>query len=83
MIARSTYVIEVRGRLPSSLASQLVGFDIVELERSTVLTGDIADGAALYGVLARLESLGVPLVSVQPVTGRTAPSASSPPATRS
>jgi hypothetical protein len=68
VIARSTYAIEIRGRLPSSLAAELVEFDIADRERSTILTGELADGAALYGLLARFESLGVQLLSVHPIT---------------
>lgn len=62
----TTYVIEIHGRMPSSLASELDGFDIAYRDRSTVLTGRLADGAALYGLLARLESLGVQLASIRP-----------------
>jgi hypothetical protein len=31
----------------------------------TILTGSIADQAALYGLIARLRDLGLPLVSVK------------------
>ena len=33
-------------------------------EKETVLTGLVADQAALYGLLAKLRDLGLPLVSV-------------------
>jgi hypothetical protein len=64
--ARSRYVIEVEGTLPTSLALALADFDITDGGGSTVLTGDVADSAALYGLLARLESFGVQLVAVHP-----------------
>ena len=32
----------------------------------TTLIGDIPDTAALYGIIARLEALGVALLSAQP-----------------
>ena len=62
----SRYVIEVDGRVPSSLASELPGFAVEDRGGSTVVAGDVADGAALYGLLARLEALGLQLVSVRP-----------------
>jgi hypothetical protein len=34
---------------------------------TTVLRGQIVDTAALYGLLARLESFGVALISIRPV----------------
>ena len=33
----------------------------------TVLTGDVIDQAALYGLLAKLRDLGLPLISVDSV----------------
>jgi hypothetical protein len=64
----NTYAIEVRGNLPSVLLSRFTDFTIVAGERSTVLVGRVVDAAALYGILARLEGFGVPLVSVRPIT---------------
>ena len=32
---------------------------------TTVLTGGVADQAALYGLIARIRDLGLPLVSIQ------------------
>jgi hypothetical protein len=67
----NTYAIEVQGNLPSALLTKLADFTVVHRERSTVLTGCVADAAALYGILARLECFGVPLVSVRPITEHT------------
>jgi hypothetical protein len=63
---RRTYTIEVRGRLPGGVAAQLGDLEAHVDDESTRLTGPIADSAALYGLLARLESLGVALVAVRP-----------------
>jgi hypothetical protein len=38
-------------------------------EGQTVLTGPVRDQAALYGLLARLRDLGLPLLSVNLVDG--------------
>jgi hypothetical protein len=63
----TTYVIELMGRLPVALAADLEAFHQQVDDATTVLTGQILDTAALYGLLARLESFGVALVSVRPV----------------
>ena len=34
----------------------------------TVLTGPVADQAALFGLLCRIRDLGLPLISVNPVS---------------
>ena len=62
----TTYVIEVSGRIPAALAGELDTFDQHADDATTVLTGPIVDPAALYGLLARLESFGVALVSIRP-----------------
>jgi hypothetical protein len=67
----NTYAIEVQGNLPSALLCKLADFTVVHGEHCTVLTGRVADAAALYGILARLECFGVPLVSVRPTTEHT------------
>jgi hypothetical protein len=67
----NTYAIEVHGNLPSVLLSRLTDFTAVPGERSTMLVGHVVDAAALYGILARLEAFGVPLVSVRPITEHT------------
>jgi molybdopterin-biosynthesis enzyme MoeA-like protein len=66
-VTHTTYVIELGGRLPAALASELATFDQQADDVTTVLTGQIVDTAALYGLLARLESFGVALISIRPV----------------
>lgn len=61
-----TYRIEVRGRLPSQVLDELAGFAVDFSVQTTTLSGPFADSAALYGLIARLEALGLTLVSVQP-----------------
>ena len=67
MTRTTTHVIEVRGRLPAVLAEELSTFDQEADDVTTVLSGQIVDTAALYGLLARLESFGVALISIRPV----------------
>jgi hypothetical protein len=64
----ATYRLEIRGPLPTALADNLEGFT-VSPGPTTTLTGAISDTAALYGLIARLEALGLTQVCVQPVDG--------------
>jgi hypothetical protein len=63
------YEIRVQGRLSGERWSQW--FDNLAVATGdngeTVLYGEIADQAALYGLLARLRDLALPLVSVRRV----------------
>ncbi len=65
----ATYQIKVPGHLDESWSDWAGGMAItVESEGDgppvTTLTGVVADQAALHGVLRRLYSLGLPLISV-------------------
>jgi hypothetical protein len=59
------YQITVRGRLSDALASAFDGMSATPSAAGTVLCGVIADQAALYGVLERIESLGLELLAVR------------------
>jgi hypothetical protein len=62
----STYRIEIRGRLPARVLDELTDFTLEVDTQTTTLSGPLADAAALYGLIARLESLGLTLLSVHP-----------------
>jgi hypothetical protein len=63
--APATYEIRVRGRLGSRWAEWLGGMDVAwARDGSTILTGPVADQAALHGLLRRLRDLGVTLISI-------------------
>ena len=57
------YEITVRGRLSDTLAGAFAGLSADAAGTNTVLRGHI-DQAALYGVLERIESLGLELLDV-------------------
>lgn len=63
-----TYRITLQGHLGPQWAAWFEGL-MVTLEESgvTVLTGPVADQAALYGVLKKVHNLGLPLLSVTQV----------------
>ena len=67
MTQTTNYVIEVTGQLPAALTTELELSEQQVNGVTTFLTGQVVDSAALYGLLARLESLGVALVSIRPV----------------
>ena len=58
------YEITVRGRLSDTLVGAFDGLTAKSLPAQTVLSGDIADQSALYGVLEQIESLGLELLRV-------------------
>jgi hypothetical protein len=61
------YQITVAGRLSATLLSAFDGMTARPSAAGTVLCGEIADQSALFGVLDRIESLGLELVDVRPV----------------
>jgi len=59
------YQISVRGRLGRTMRSAFPALDAGVRGGDTVLTGTLADQAALYGVLAQIEALGLELLEVR------------------
>ena len=65
---RAVYQIRVRGIIGRQWSAWFDGLEIVPLENGeTLLTGPVADQAALHGILAKIRDLNLPLVSIQPV----------------
>jgi len=58
------YQITVRGRLSDSVASAFEGLTASPSAAGTVICGELPDQAALFGVLDRIESLGLELLAV-------------------
>jgi hypothetical protein len=59
------YEIRVRGHLGETICSAFPGLRAQVRSDHTVLTGMLADQAALYGVLAEAEALGLELIEVR------------------
>ena len=59
------YSIEVQGPLPAAAVDEFASMFVTSACGVTTLTGDLADSAALYGLIARLESLGLVLAQIR------------------
>lgn len=59
--------IRVKGQIDERWSEWLEGLTITHsAEGETVLVGSVLDPSALYGLIARLRDLGLPLLSVNP-----------------
>ena len=59
------YEIRVRGRLGEMLLGAFPGLHAQPYGADTVLTGAVRDQAALYGMLAHFEALGLELLELR------------------
>lgn len=62
------YAIRIDGHLDARWSSRFEGLIItLDEDGTTVLSGPVADQAALHGYLKIIRDLGMPLISVSPV----------------
>ena len=61
------FEVHVRGELPKDALEELEYLEVRRVPAETVLTGLVPDQAALLGLLARLQSLGLEVVEVRRV----------------
>jgi hypothetical protein len=59
------YRIVVRSELSDRYASAFEGMEMQTKEGQTILSGEVKDQPHLFGILERLNSLGLELLSVQ------------------
>jgi hypothetical protein len=62
----TVYRICIRGCLTERIGSALEGMRLETGEDETVFTGEIRDQSQLYGLIDRVQDLGLELISVQP-----------------
>ena len=63
--------IRVKGRIDQDWSDWFEGLVITHTEQDeTILSGTVVDQAALYGLVAKLRDLGLPLLSVNTVETR-------------
>jgi len=66
---RSTpYQIRLKGSLDSSWSDWFDGFSITVQGDETILVGVVCDQSALHGILAKINDLGLPIVSIEKIS---------------
>ena len=70
----TVYRIEVRSELTDSYASAFEGMQMEAKNGQTILTGEVKDQPHLFGILARLNGLGLVLLSVEALSEDAPPS---------
>ena len=61
----SSYEIEVNGNLDEGPSGWFDGFTVTQEDGKTLLVGQVIDQAALHGTLARINDLGLVILSVK------------------
>jgi hypothetical protein len=69
------YRIVVRSELTDRYASAFEGMEMETKNGQTILSGEVKDQPHLFGILDRLNSLGLELLSVQAISEEAHPSA--------
>jgi hypothetical protein len=61
----TAYQIRLKGTLDSSWSDWFGGFNITMEGDETILVGVVPDQSALHGMLAKINDLGLPILSVE------------------
>jgi len=64
----TNYQVRVSGTIPSELLAELSDMTISVEPPETVLFGELPDQSALFGLLARIQDLGLQLLEVRRLT---------------
>jgi hypothetical protein len=62
------YQIRLKGTLDSSWSEWFDGFTITSQHGETILVGVVRDQSALHGILAKINNLGLSIVSVERIS---------------
>jgi hypothetical protein len=65
LVLSKGYEIHVRGQVSPDVLEELEHLTVVDEPAVTVLTGVLPDQSALFGVLARLQDLGLELIELR------------------
>ncbi|MCB0571607.1 MAG: hypothetical protein KDC66_17675 [Phaeodactylibacter sp.] len=64
----TAYQVRLRGHLSAQWATYFDGLSItLENDGDTLISGPVADQAALYGLLRKVRDLGLPLIALTPL----------------
>jgi len=69
MSTKTVYQIVVRGEISKRYAMAFEGMEMETKSGKTILTGEIIDNSHLHGILDRISSLGLKLLSVEALPG--------------
>ena len=64
----TSYLIRIQGTIDSSWSDWFDGFTINPQNGETVLEGEVNHQAALHGILAKINELGLVILSVEKIT---------------
>ena len=59
--------IRIKGHIAPHWSDWFAGLTVTQIDDETILTGEVDDQAALFGLLARVRDLGLSLLSVNSV----------------
>lgn len=59
------YEFHVRGELSEATLAAFADFQATTRDGETILSGEVPDQAALFGILYRIEALGIQLIEVR------------------
>ncbi len=62
------YQIRVQGELDARWTTWFEGMEVTAVSHQTILSGTVADQAALHSLLNKIRDLGLPLISVNLVS---------------
>jgi hypothetical protein len=61
------YRIRVKGHLPEAWSEMMEQMEVTcEVDGNTMISGPIRDQSELYGLISRLQNLGLTLISINP-----------------
>ncbi len=65
---RTNYLIRVQGMIDLTWSDWFGGFTLTPQNGETVLEGEVIDQATLHGILAKINDLGLVILSVEKIT---------------
>ena len=66
----TSYLIRIQGTIDATWSDWFGGFTITRQNVETLLEGEARDQAALHGILAKINELGLSLISVDKLTDK-------------